>query len=188
MKVTDTTIPIKKYCSVNHEDSADCFFYVSPEAARITAPLRCTLTSKDLPQRDDQYSVDPDLSMAFESACQGKNDRWRLLCINISHVNLRLDFVDLTKFDDRCGYDGETVVFDGTLNFYAYAERPSNHYPDEYMIDYFGSVTEDGDRVATIEEHRNSKYYILESIDFKNGKCYLNTYRFDYVIQKLNRV
>lgn len=176
MKLTTTVVECKAYSIVNHVDS-DYLPSVSKAAAEST-PLVCDLNAGILEMREKEYEVDEELIKGFDLACQGKHPRWKLVQVMIRGCYIVLAFADLCSPTAGGEYKCQTISFQRPLTFTLYADRPGNAAPDVYTIEFYGYDLE-GDRVASIQEKRNSIFHALDTIHCWNDRNYLNSYCYD---------
>lgn len=199
MRIVKTTTEIDEYLICSHLD-AYLLLPMSGEENRNRPPLRCDIFPAFLEQRDVDYDEwCGDLIDSLVEACRGRDPKWLLVSVQLSHDGVTFDFCDSTTSSDEKDYKKRlrSVYFPDFHGFFKIeADHPGNELPDEYYVKFqFGTVggeddedDEDGEddkdngteTFALINIRKNGELFAQEHlIAREDGKIYLQQLKYD---------
>ena len=181
MKTVSIVVECEEYAIISHID-ADSL--PNDPKVKESVPLRCGRAECiDLETRDKRWAVNPSLLKSFVTACEGADERWKLVSFTINKQGgFVFGFSDLEapEFASSEEESKQRIVFpkfDETI--YVYANHPGNDVEDKYLIEACADsdFDEHGERViAYITEQQNGQCFAFERfIQRKDGKFYLRS-------------
>ena len=181
MKAVSVIVECEEYVIISHID-ADSL--PNDPKVKESVPLNCSgVEYIDLETRNKRWAVNPYLLKSFVAACEGTDERWKLVSFTINkHGEFVFVFSDLDapEFMPSEEESKQRIVFpklDETIC--VYVDHPGNDVKDEYLIETCSDsdFDEDGERViAHLTEQQNNQYFAFEKFfQRKDGKFYLRS-------------